>query len=90
MHPQLLAGDFNTFFKEDETNSSGSYVSQRCKNFRDWMNALSLPDLGIYGSKFTWWWGLSSSCGCAMRLDRALYSVEWHLAFPIADVLHLT
>jgi len=46
-------------------------------------------DLGFFGNTFTWARGRWGSFTIRRRLDKAIASISWHLAFPKVAVTHL-
>ncbi|KAF4382165.1 hypothetical protein F8388_008651 [Cannabis sativa] len=83
--------------KEVFWNDLGDYgcnIARYSFNLRRTVQRSGLIDLGFLGTKFTWFKkGSSSTRGTCLkraRLDRALASVDWRLAWPNAIVSHLT
>uniref|UniRef100_A0A2C9W5F5 Endonuclease/exonuclease/phosphatase domain-containing protein n=1 Tax=Manihot esculenta TaxID=3983 RepID=A0A2C9W5F5_MANES len=72
-----------------ETTNRCPNTASKCANFRTWVNAHDLLDLGFAGSKFTWWQGYSMESVKAAHLDRGLCSIPWRNLFPQACIRHL-
>uniref|UniRef100_A0A803NT74 Reverse transcriptase domain-containing protein n=1 Tax=Cannabis sativa TaxID=3483 RepID=A0A803NT74_CANSA len=94
--PLVLMGDLNGTMEDSEclNYSRRSNIARYSFDLRRSVHRSGLIDLGFLGVKFTWFKKGSSSTGgtCLKRarLDRALASVEWRLAWPNAIVNHLT
>ncbi|KAF4371440.1 hypothetical protein F8388_001968 [Cannabis sativa] len=94
--PVMLIGDLNgTLLDNDCLNYSRvSNCARYSFDLRRAVQRSGLIDLGYQGIKFTWFKkGSTSSLGTSLkraRLDRALASVDWRLAWPNAIVSHLT
>ncbi|XP_057733775.1 uncharacterized protein LOC130948933 [Arachis stenosperma] len=69
-------GDFNEIVREEERKGA-SGLTRSAKEFKNWIQDMSLVDLPLSDRKFTWFWGRSCS-----RIDRALISLEWLEEFP--------
>ena len=87
-NPWMCFGDFNVVMEEakKEEGKRGSFSSL---NFlKDLMSDLGAIDLGYSGNQFTWWnkrWGKGA---IRERLDQAIASIQWRMAFPKASVIH--
>ncbi|KAF4367779.1 hypothetical protein G4B88_011080 [Cannabis sativa] len=94
--PVMLIGDLNgTLLDSDCLNySRASNIGRYSFDFRRAVQRSGLIDLGYNGVKFTWCRRGSNSTSSPSlkraRLDRALASVDWRLAWPNAIVSHLT
>lgn len=70
--PVIIGGDFNTIVKLDERSGGNGKLSQDSLTFGNWINDMSLIDMGFSGSQFTWKRGKSANTFVAKRLDRVL------------------
>ncbi|XP_010424468.1 PREDICTED: uncharacterized protein LOC104709578 [Camelina sativa] len=52
--PVLIGGDFNTIVRVDEKSGGNGRLSSDSLEFGNWINSLSLIDLGFCGNQFTW------------------------------------
>ena len=60
----------------------------RC--FHEAINRCSLRDLGYVGSDYTWSRRLGSRGWLRERLDKALVSTDWAVAFSLVKLYHLS
>ncbi|CAA7024104.1 unnamed protein product [Microthlaspi erraticum] len=68
--PFLLDGDFNTILRVDERAGGNGRLSPDSVAFGEWINDLSLIDMGFRGNQFTWKRGREERNFVAKRLDR--------------------
>ena len=87
--PVILGGDFNTIVRMDERSGGNGRLSQDSLTFGDWINDMSLIDMGFSGNQFTWKRGKSASTFVAKRLDRVLCCAQSRLKWQEARVTHL-
>jgi len=87
--PLLIGGDFNTILWVDERMGGNGRLSPDSLAFGDWINELSLIDLGFKGNKFTWRRGRQESTVVAKRLDRVFVCAHARLKWQEAVVSHL-
>ncbi|CAA7036501.1 unnamed protein product [Microthlaspi erraticum] len=87
--PVLLGGDFNTIVRVDERAGGSGRLSEDSIAFGEWINDLSLIDMGFRGSGFTWKRGRSVNTFVAKRLDRVLCCAQTRLKWQEATVTHL-
>ncbi|KAF4377304.1 hypothetical protein G4B88_011139 [Cannabis sativa] len=94
--PLVIIGDLNGTLKDGEClNYVGSSSTSRYSfDLRRMVHRTGLIDLGFLGVKFTWFKrGSSASAGSNLkraRLDRALASADWRIAWPNVILNHLT
>lgn len=50
----VIGGDFNTIVRLDERTGGNGPLSPDLLTFGDWINEMSLIDLGFRGKKYTW------------------------------------
>lgn len=70
--PVVIGGDFNTIVRVDERTGGNGRLSPDSLAFGEWINDLSLIDMGFRGNQFTWERGRSENSFVAKRLDRVL------------------
>ena len=70
--PVFVGGDFNTIVRIDERSGGNGRLSEDSLKFGDWINDMSLIDMGFHGNQFTWKRGKTESTFVAKRLDRIL------------------
>ncbi|KAG7551702.1 Ribonuclease H domain [Arabidopsis thaliana x Arabidopsis arenosa] len=87
--PLIIGGDFNTILRLDERTGGNGRLSSDSLAFGQWINELSLIDLGFKGGKYTWKRGKTESTFVAKRLDRVLCCPQARLKWQEAGVLHL-
>ena len=87
--PVFVGGDFNTIVRLDERTDGNGRLSQDSLAFGEWINGLSLIDMGFKGGQFTWRRGKSTNTFIAKRLDRVLCCAQSRLRWPEAVVSHL-
>lgn len=87
--PLVIGGDFNTIVRVDERSGGNGSLSLDSLEFGEWINELSLIDMGFKGSKFTWKRGRYESTFVAKRLDRVLCCPHARLKWQEAVVTHL-
>ncbi|KFK31800.1 hypothetical protein AALP_AA6G160500 [Arabis alpina] len=85
----IVGGDFNTILRLDERTGGNDKLSLDSMAFGDWINGLSLIDMGFKGNKFTWRRGRMESTYIAKRLDRVLCNASARLRWQEASVTHL-
>jgi exonuclease III len=79
--PWLLIGDFNMILRAAEKNNENLDRGMMAK-FRDFVGHMELRDLYMHGRLYTW--SNEREVPTMTRIDRALVSVDWDLAFPDA------
>ena len=87
--PVIIGGDFNTIVRLDERSGGNGRLSEDSLTFGDWINEMSLIDMGFSGSQFTWKRGKTESTFVAKRLDRLLCCAHSRLKWQEARVSHL-
>jgi len=87
--PLIIGGDFNTILRLDERTGGNGRLSPDSLFFGDWINELSLIDMGFKGNKFTWKRGRVESNFVAKRLDRVFCCAHARLKWHEAVVSHL-
>lgn len=87
--PLVIGGDFNTIVRLDERTGGNGNLSPDSLAFGEWMNDLSLIDMGFKGNHFTWRRGRVESYFVAKRLDRILCCAHTRLKWQEATVTHL-
>ena len=87
--PVIIGGDFNTIVKLDERSGGNGKLSQDSLTFGNWINDMSLIDMGFSGSQFTWKRGKSANTFVAKRLDRILCCAQSRLKWREARISHL-
>ncbi|WZZ14821.1 hypothetical protein YC2023_107910 [Brassica napus] len=87
--PVFIGGDFNTIVRLDERSGGNGRLSEDSLAFGDWINDLSLIDMGFSGNQFTWKRGKTESTFVAKRLDRILCCPQARLKWQEARVSHL-
>ena len=89
VEPVFVGGDFNTIVRLDERTGGNGRLSQDSLAFGEWINGLSLIDMGFKGGRFTWRRGRTQSTFIAKRLDRVLCNAQARLKWQEAVVSHL-
>lgn len=84
----LLIGDFNVV-TEAEERSRGFSDNVGVMEFRNFISANGLIDMGFKGSLFTWCNMRDGTGRLWERLDRALASDQWCMDHPNAHITHL-
>ncbi|XP_022562590.2 uncharacterized protein LOC111208123 [Brassica napus] len=87
--PVFVGGDFNTIVRIDERSGGNGRLSEDSLKFGDWINDMSLIDMGFHGNQFTWKRGKTESTFLAKRLDRILCCAQSRLRWQEASVRHL-
>lgn len=87
--PVFVGGDFNTIVRLDERSGGNGRLSEDSLTFGDWINNMSLIDMGFGGNQFTWKRGKTESTFVAKRLDRVLCCAQARLKWQEARVSHL-
>lgn len=87
--PLVIGGDFNTIIRLDERTGGNGRLSLDSLAFGEWVNELSLIDMGFKGNQFTWRRGRVESTYVAKRLDRVLCNAHSRLKWQEALVTHL-
>ncbi|KAK0592822.1 hypothetical protein LWI29_026048 [Acer saccharum] len=85
--PWVVMGDFNEITNSAKKRGGRGYFSN--SGFGDWINENKLVDLGFIGHKYTWMTKRGVGEDIWVRLDRAICSVEWRVAFGEGYVRHL-
>ncbi|PNX54952.1 cysteine-rich receptor-like protein kinase, partial [Trifolium pratense] len=62
----------------DVNNVNGVTTSSEIIEFQNFMEALELIDLPLFGRRFTWY---QASGGAMSRIDRVLISDEWAIGW---------
>ena len=88
--PWVCVGDFNFTTCEDEKFGGKKGSSTQANFLQELMFESGAIDLGFSGNKFTWAKGRWGKSAVKRRLDRAIASISWRLAFPKASVVHLS
>lgn len=88
--PWISIGDFNAVLFSHERSSGLLGIDNKDMAFGDFFSDLGLVDMHFSGPQFTWSRGNSSDNFVGARIDRALYNIQWSLAFPNAFVQHLS
>ncbi|CAA7042857.1 unnamed protein product [Microthlaspi erraticum] len=70
--PLVIGGDFNTIVRVDERVGGSGRLSMDSVAFGEWIQDLSLIDMGFSGNQYTWRRGRVESTFVAKRLDRVL------------------
>lgn len=93
--PFILIGDLNGTLKDNECLNYSKTSNIGCYSFdlRRMVRRTGLIDLGYRGTRFTWLKRcLGPPSGPSLkkaRLDRALSTVDWRIAWPNAIIQHL-
>lgn len=87
--PIVIGGDFNTIVRLDERTGGNGRLSPDSIAFGDWINELSLIDMGFQGNQYTWRRGRAENTLIAKRLDRVLCCAHARLKWQEATVSHL-
>ncbi|KAG7594034.1 Reverse transcriptase domain [Arabidopsis thaliana x Arabidopsis arenosa] len=87
--PLIVGGDFNMIIQLDESTGGNGILSSDSLAFGDWINELSLIDMGFNGNRFTWRRGRVESTYVAKRLDQVLCNAHTRLKWMEASVRHL-
>ena len=85
----IVGGDFNTIIRLDERCGGNGRLSSDSLAFGEWINNLSLIDMGFCGNQYTWRRGKSENFLVAKRLDRVLCCPHTRLKWQEAKVSHL-
>lgn len=87
--PWVCIRDFNFTLNEEE-KYGGKIGESSSNNFlQDLMFNIGAMDLVFSGNQFIWANGKWGKAIVKRRLDRAISSISWRLAFPKATVNHL-
>ena len=89
--PVFIGGDFNTIVRLDERSGwvgggGDGRLYEDSLTFTDWINDMSLIDMGFSGNQFTWKRGKIKSTFVAKRLDRVLCCTHSRLKWQEARV----
>lgn len=87
--PVFVGGDFNTIVRLDERSGGNGRLLEDSLTFGDWINNMSLIDMGFCGNQFTWKREKTESTFMASRLDRVLCCAQARLKWQDARVSHL-
>lgn len=87
--PIIIGGDFNTIVRLDEHSGGNGRLSPDSLAFGEWINSLSLIDMGFVGNKYTWRRGKTEANFVAKRLDRIMCCGQARLTWQEAKVTHL-
>lgn len=87
--PLFVGGDFNTIVRLDERSGGNGRLSEDSLTFGDWINNMSLIDMGFSGNQFTWKRGKTERTFVAKRLDRVLCCSQARLKWQEVRVSHL-
>lgn len=87
--PWVYMGDFNYTISENEKFGGKKSGSSMNNYLQDLLFEFGAIDLGFSGSQFTWAKGNWGRTAIKRRLDRAISSISWRLAFPKASITHL-
>lgn len=87
--PLIIGGDFNTIVRLDERTGGNGRLSTDSLAFGEWINDLSLIDMGFKGNKYTWKRGRVENTFVAKRLDRVLCCAHSRLKWQEATISHL-
>lgn len=87
--PVVIGGDFNTIVRLDERTGGNGRLSTDSLAFGEWINDLSLIDMGFRGNQYTWRRGRAENTFVAKRLDRVLCCAQARLQWQEAIVTHL-
>lgn len=89
--PWVCLGDFNFTVNDNEVFSKnrGGAGSSTTNYLKELIFEHGAIDLGYLGNAFTWARGSWGSSAIKRRLDRAIASISWRLAFLKAAVAHL-
>nr|POE93142.1 hypothetical protein CFP56_40296 [Quercus suber] len=88
--PSVCLGDFNFTTNEDEKLGGKKGSSSHANYLQELMFEFDAIDLGFSGNKFTWAKRRRGKSTIKRRLDRAIASISWRLAFPKASIAHLS
>jgi hypothetical protein len=83
----LVIGDFNMTLRASE-KSNANLDRANMARFRDFVNSEELKECYMHGRLFTW--SSERRRPTMSRIDRALVSVDWDLAFPDALLQAIT
>ncbi|KAL8142958.1 hypothetical protein V2J09_015990 [Rumex salicifolius] len=86
--PVFIGGDFNTIVRLDERMGGNGHLSPDSLEFGEWINRLSLVDLGFKGQWYTWFRGRDPATRVVKRLDRVLCCAQGRLRWQEASVSH--
>ena len=87
--PWVCVRDINFTTSEDE-KFGGKKGSFSQKNYlQELIFEFGVIDLSFLGSKFTWAKGRRCNSAIKRRLDKAIASMVWRLAYPKATISHL-
>lgn len=83
----LIVGDFNSLLTAEEQCGYNSFNAAGSRDFQNSLSTSELVDLGYEGTTFTWCRGRGFNNLKMARLDRALCSTNWRMAFSEAKVI---
>lgn len=84
-----LIRDFNAICAANEKLGGWSDLAENNSDFRSWVHAYGLIDLGHHGPAYTWSNKQYGPTYIAQRLDRGLGSVLWALQYLNSAIFHL-
>lgn len=87
--PLVMGGDFNTIVRLDKREGGNGRLLTDSVAFGEWIQDLSLIDMGFHGNKYTWRRGRFENTFVAKRLDRVLCCAHARLKWQEANVTHL-
>ncbi|CAA7018343.1 unnamed protein product [Microthlaspi erraticum] len=87
--PVIVGEDFNTIVRLDERSGGNGSLSADSMEFGQWINDLSLIDMGFRGHAFTWKRGREECFFVTKRLYRVLCCAQSRLRWQEATVTHL-
>lgn len=86
--PWILAGDFNSYMKLEESVGSHNFWTTSMLDFKDCICNLGVTDLRATGQLHTWWDG-SISNPVQRKLDRVMVNDTWLDLFPMSHASFL-
>lgn len=86
----VCMGDFNEIMHAKEKVGGEVRPDGQIQCFHEVINRCSLRDLGYVGSDYMWSRRLGSRGWVQERLERALASMDWVVAFPLVKLYHLS
>ena len=88
--PWLVLGDFNEVIQAHEHDGVGNRSQAQMDAFRDALDTCGLSDIGYMGNSWTFEKKVDGGTYTRVRLDRAVASPAWMIAFPAASLEHKT
>lgn len=87
--PWLVTDDFNAISTITKKQGGRDVCLQSMQDFQAFIMQNGFIDVGFIGGPFTWCYNRCGADRVWQWLDRGLYNLEFHKAFPEFKVIHL-